>query len=109
MMFLLACAPLRDDNYMVGWIGMPISSISSHSYFGKLPRRIIKRSEHWMKFEYREADNMRTKVDCEVIGGCVGLQYLSECVYEFEVENTIVTAATLHGKCKKDPRLLPEL
>jgi hypothetical protein len=105
---LLACAPLRNDNYLVPWIGMPVSELRDHSYFSQLPARVVKQSAEKRTFEYHEPERYRSKIECDQIGGCVGLQYLRNCSYEFEVGSTIIISATMHGRCKLDPRILPE-
>lgn len=108
LLILASCAPLREDNFMIGWVGLPVSELATHPFFSKLPPRIIHRSAIKKTLEYREVDAYRTKVECEQIGGCLGLQYLASCVYEFEVETQLIVGASLHGKCKRDEILRPQ-
>jgi hypothetical protein len=108
LLIFASCAPLRNDNFMIGWVGLPVAELRTHPYFSNLPTRIIQRSAIKKTLEYREPDGYRTKVECEQIGGCVGLQYLADCVYEFEVETQLIVGASLHGKCKHDERLKPQ-
>ncbi len=86
---------------------MPVTSLRIHPYFSKLPPRFIKRSEHKTWVDYKEPSAYRTNYQCETVGGCLGLQYLEDCFYEFEYDTMVILNASMHGECKKDEKLLP--